>query len=467
VLLSAHRRRFPTAAVQYRSDKGLVSQGRLTDDDQATQAGRARKTDSVKSKGVRCRHEQACTLHESVFSDYRGNVIMSRKRIGRCELASGWTQVIAIALTLLAFSPSSPSSPLPNEQVQDAIDALDEVAPQWLERSGVPGMAIAVVNADSVLYLRDFGVRRAGELGPVDPDTVFQLASVSKPISSTLIAGLVGDGIVNWSTPVASLVPEFRLSNSWVNASASIADGLSHRTGLPDHAGDLLEDLVFSQAQILDQLGYLDLAPFRISYAYTNFAFTAAGLAAAAAAHQQWADLADQRLFAPLGMTRSSYRFADYIAKPNRAAIHAYVDGSYEPLYERDADAQAPAGCASASVTDVATWLRLQLGDGRFEGEAIINPDALLQTHLPQVVSGPAKLSAARSDFYGLGWIVSYDDAGRVRLSHSGAFALGAATTLSFYPSEDIGIAVLTNGAPYGLAEATARSFFDCCSTES
>lgn len=368
---------------------------------------------------------------------------------------------LPLLLLVLASWSQVASAAVSREQAEQAIGKFDALAPQLLTRSGVPGMAVAIVAGDEVLYERGFGVRRRGAPETVDADTVFQLASVSKPLTSTVIAGLVGDEVVKWETPVVSLQPNFALSDPWVTAHVTIGDLLSHRSGLPAHAGDLLEDLGYSQAEVLRRLRCEPLSPFRISYAYTNFGFTEAALATAAAVGKPWADVADERLFKRLGMNHSSFRYADYLAQSNRATLHAYVNGIYLPLYQRDADAQAPAGGASASVSDLAAWLRLQLNEGRFAGQPVISAKALHQSHLPQAFSSQAESPADRSGFYGYGWNVGYDAAGRVRLGHSGAFMLGAATAVTLYPGAGIGIIVLTNGAPYGLAEATAASFFD------
>lgn len=369
--------------------------------------------------------------------------------------------VIAILLLAQMTRPFAAEPGLTPAQIEGAISALDSLAPDLLPRSGVPGMAVAIVSADAVLYLKGFGIRRLGAAEVIDTETVFQLASLSKPLTSTVVAGVVDDEIIDWNTPVGPLVPELMFSDPSITRTVTVADLLAHRSGLPGHAGDLLEDLGYDQKQIFRRLRHHRLAPFRIHFDYTNFGFTAAALAAARAAGMNWAELAETRLFSRVGMTRSSYRFADYLGEPNHATLHAYEDGRYQPLYQRNADAQAPAGGASASVADLAIWLRLQLNDGQLNGETIIDAAALLPTHLPQVLSRPAESSSMRSDFYGLGWNVSYDESGRVRLNHSGAFLLGAATNVTAYPGEKIGIVVLTNGAPYGLAEATARSFYD------
>jgi CubicO group peptidase (beta-lactamase class C family) len=82
------------------------------------------------------------------------------------------------------------------DQVNAALPQLEQLAQHTVATSGVPGLAIAVVYKDEVVYLKGFGVREAGKNQPVDPDTVFQLASMSKPIAATVVAALVSEGVV-------------------------------------------------------------------------------------------------------------------------------------------------------------------------------------------------------------------------------------------------------------------------------
>src|SRR5262249_15569190 len=116
---------------------------------------------------------------------------------------------------------------------------------------------------------------------------------------------------------------------------------------------------------------------------------------------------------------------------------------------------------ASSTARDLAKWMRLLLADGTFDGKRVIAAEALDETHRPQVVSDPAKKPTDRTGFYGLGWNVGRDPAGRLTLGHSGAFDLGAATCVMLVPAERLGIVVLTNGAPFGVPEAVALSFLD------
>jgi CubicO group peptidase (beta-lactamase class C family) len=371
-----------------------------------------------------------------------------------------------LAAVLLTFLPlvqygQTSESPDRRRAIGPLLERLDRYVERGMQKTGVPGVAVAVVYRDRVVYLKGFGVRKAGEWKPVNPNTVFQLASVSKPIASTIVASLVGAREVSWDDRITDLDPQFRLSDENVNQQLTIRDLLSHRSGLPTSAGDALEDLGFTRPEILHQMRLLRLpGKFRETYQYSNFGYTEGAIAAAKHVREEWETLAEERLFRPLGMTSTSYRYSDFERTANKAAIHVLVNGQPVARYKRDPDAEAPAGSASSSIRDMAEWLRLQLAGGTWNGQSIVDADALKETHSPQIVSGTSQLTGG-PEYYGLGWNVNYDADGKVTLGHSGAFFLGTGTTVKFSPSAQLGIVVLTNARPTGLAEATANTFFD------
>jgi CubicO group peptidase (beta-lactamase class C family) len=355
--------------------------------------------------------------------------------------------------------------PIPAGRIDDAIARVDGLAGDLMRSTGIPGMAVAIVHGGKLVYAKGFGVRDATKGGgpdnKVDADTVFQLASVSKSVGATVVAHEVSDNVVNWDTPVASKLPWFALDDPYVTGHVTIADLYSHRSGLPDHAGDKLEDLGYDRRQVLERLKHLPLAPFRINYAYTNFGVTAAAEAVAAAAGKQWEELSDEVLYRPLGMASTSSRFADFAGRPNHAVNHVKVGDSWEPRFQRDPDPQTAAGGVSSSVNDMARWLIMLLGNGTYNGQRIASPEALLPASTAQVISVPAKTPKARSGFYGYGFNVSVTSSGRTEYSHSGAFSLGEATNFVVMPSEDLGIIALTNAAPIGVPETLTAEFMD------
>ncbi|MCK7612938.1 serine hydrolase domain-containing protein [Roseibium sediminicola] len=367
--------------------------------------------------------------------------------------------VNGIAQTL---SPAqTPGVEVPPGQIDAAIAELPRIAADIMARSGIPGLAIAVVHEGQTVFAEGYGLRRADLDDPVTPDTVFQLASLSKPVGATVVARQVGEGVVAWESRMRDLLPWFSLSDPARSEKLTIGDLYSHRSGLPDHAGDDLEDLGFDRQTILERLRLLPLNAFRTSYAYTNFGLTAAAEAVAQASGKDWASLSEEALYGPLGMTGTSSRFEDFMAAENRAIPHARDGDTFAPLFQRDPDAQSPAGGVSSTANDLAIWLKMVLANGRHGGDQIIAPEALLPALSPQSFSGQPRMPDARAGFYGFGFNVGVEPSGRVKLGHSGAFLMGSGTCFSMIPSLDLGIVVLTNAAPVGAAEGIAAAFTD------
>jgi CubicO group peptidase (beta-lactamase class C family) len=282
-------------------------------------------------------------------------------------------RVIASLLVFLIMADHAGAQDAMREKVTAAIPKLDAMAAASIRSGGVPGLAIAVVYRDEVVYLKGFGVREAGEDAAVDPDTVFQLASCSKPISSTVVAAIVSDGAVSWDTLIADIDPTFRLHDPYPTAEVTIRDLFAHRSGLPGDAGNDLEMLGFARNDILHRLRYLGPAgSFRAGYHYSNFGLTEGAIAAARAVGLGWEDAAEEKLFRPLGMMSTSARYSDFVKHPNRASLHVMRGGQWRPLVKRDPDAQSPAGGVSSSARDLSRWVRLELGNGRFEGRQIV-----------------------------------------------------------------------------------------------
>src|SRR5437667_4721407 len=373
--------------------------------------------------------------------------------------------VLVKTLSLIALAPlcatAQDKSHVTSEQVTRAIQELEKLAQKQIQQNALPGLAIAIVFQDKAVYAKGFGVRDVNTKAPVDTDTVFQLASVSKSVGSTVVAELVGEGKITWDSKLSVLDPAFAMFDPWVTREITIRDMYAHRSGLPEHAGDLLEDLGFTRAEILHRLRYQHPeSRFRSHYAYTNFGMTEGGIAAAKAYGLEWEQAAEQKLYKPLGMTSTSSRYADFVRRTNKALGHVLVDGKWVQKFKRDPDAQSPTGGVSSSVNDVAKWMRLQLGNGKFERKQIVEEKALAETHHPHMLTGFNPFTQLPT-FYGSGWNVGYDQQGRLRLNHSGAFGLGAATYVNLAPGEQLGIVVLTNAYPLGIAEALGMTFVD------
>ena len=378
---------------------------------------------------------------------------------------------VPLACLLLIFSfanfacgedaaPSAPSRITP-ERLQAAIVKLEELAAKTIKENGTPGIAITIVHQDKVVYTKCFGVREAGKPELIDPETVFQVASMSKPITSTVLAAMVGNKQITWDDRVSDHDPAFVMYTPYVTRELRLRDLLCHRSGLPDHAGDELEDVGYAKDEILRRLRYQPpSSSFRAGYAYNNFGYSEAAYAAAKGVGAEWDALAAEKLFKPLGMKSTSYRYADYEGAKNRALLHVLVDGKWTAKNTRQPDAQAPAGGVSSTITDLAQWMRLHLAGGEFNGKPLVDAAALAETRTPQFVTGFSP-EQGRIGSYGLGWNVSDQRGGLIVANHSGEFSLGVRTEVSLLPTEKLGITVLSNGAPNGVPEGLSESFID------
>ena len=351
-----------------------------------------------------------------------------------------------------------------------AIDRLPDRIAELLDETGVPGLAISVVHGDEVVYADGFGVADMETDAPVDADTVFQLASVSKPVGATVISGLIGEGGLSWQTRVADHLPWFALDDPWVTSQLQIGDLYSHRSGLPDHAGDDLASFGVDRRTIQERLRALPRDGFRDHYAYTNLGIQTAADAVAAASGTDWATLSNEILYLPAGMERTTSSYDEYVALENHSVGHSPgPDGEWRVTPEQlNDDIATAAGGVASSVADLGRWVRLLLSGGTIDGERIVDGGALAEAMSAQIVipHAPELDPAVAASTYGrafqLGVLTGTSHA---FVSHSGAFSQGAGTIVAMVPALDIGVVVLTNGFPIGLAEAVSMEVIDWART--
>jgi CubicO group peptidase (beta-lactamase class C family) len=327
--------------------------------------------------------------------------------------------------------------------------AVDRIVQDALRSWEVPGVAVAIVRGDEVVYLKGFGVRELGRQDPVTPDTVFPIASCTKAFTTTLMATLVDDGKLAWDDPVRKHLDYFHLGDPSADALVTLRDLVSHRTGLGGH------DLLWYRSpwppeEVVRRVGHLPLDDtFRGSFHYQTTMFTAAGLAAAAAAKTPWPNLVRQRLLDPLGMTHTTFttaaaeRVSDH-ASPHRRGRFGRLD--VIPWYK--IDVPEPAGSINATARDLAQWVRFQLGDGTFAGRRLVSAAALAETHTPQnIIRLEGTTRAMNPDTfamnYGMGWVL-HDYRGHGLVEHAGAID-GFRAHLTLIPEAHAGIVLLNN----------------------
>jgi CubicO group peptidase (beta-lactamase class C family) len=343
--------------------------------------------------------------------------------------------------------------------------ALAAVVQQALRAWNVPGVAVAVVRGDEVVYLKGHGVREVGKKGPVTPDTLFPIASCTKAFTTTAVAILVDEGKMGWDDPVRKHLPWFHLGDALADREVRLRDLMCHRTGLAGH-NLLWYRSSWSPEEVVRRSGKLPLdRPFRTAFQYNSPMFTAAGLAVAAAADTPWDEFIHKRLFEPLGMTGAVCTTTAALKSADLASPHVLGrSGRPEGMERYVMRVPDPAGSVHASARDLARWLRFQMGDGTAGKRRLVSAAALAETHKPHVVirSRPAERELFPDTVqigYGLGWVI-YDHRGRRLVSHGGAID-GFRAHFTLVPEEKLALVLLCNLHDTHMNLALSNSLLD------
>lgn len=339
-----------------------------------------------------------------------------------------------------------------------------------METFQVPGVAVAVVKDGETLFAKGFGVRELGKSERVDADTLFGIASNSKAFTGASLAMLVDEGLIRWDDKVVEHLPGFRLYDPYITAELTIEDLLVHRSGFSLGAGDLLHwpKTQYSAEEIVHRLRFIKPATsFRSGYAYDNVLYLVAGQVVEAVSGKPWTDFVRERIFAPLGMTRSNFSDKDFLADPNHVSPHAVIEEKLQVVPLMGLDNIAPAGAINASVNEMVPWLKAQLAKGEIAGtdkrlfsEGQSRAMHTMVTPMP-VSEPPPSLAAGRSNFrgYGLGWVIQ-DYRGKKMVSHNGGL-LGQVSRVALLPELNLGVVVLTNQQSGATFMSIANTILD------
>ncbi|WCM28575.1 serine hydrolase [Sphingomonas sp. QA11] len=356
---------------------------------------------------------------------------------------------------------------------------LDGMVGLAMRAFGTPGLSIALISPGSEPILRGYGVRGLGKAAPVDPGTVFAIASNSKAFTAAALALLVDEGRLDWDDPVGNHLPGFRLYDAYASQQMTVADLLTHRSGLGLGQGDLLfwPGGKRTAAEVVRQLRYLKPATsFRANFAYDNVLYIAAGELIRSVSGLSWETFVQQRLLSPMEM-QDSAPDQSLLTTSNRAATHARIDGPVRgtgrmqiisPLNVPGSAVPDPSNAAGgiyASARDMARWLQVQLARGKTpDGKRLWSEEGASQMWRPRtLVSASATPPARDGDphflLYALGWGLQ-DHGGTPFLAHSGGIE-GAASRVVLVPELGVGFAILTNAEEQGCHMSIAGMLLD------
>ncbi len=367
---------------------------------------------------------------------------------------------LLVALLLVIAGPTS------GQELAARLNEIDEYATHAGKDWTVPGFAIAIVKDDKVVFAKGYGVRELNKPDAVDKDTLFAIASNTKAFTAAALALLVDEGKLRWDDKVVKYLPWFQLYDPWVTHEFTVADLLSHRSGLATFSGDLLwYDSTYSREEIIRRARFLKRATsFRTRFGYQNIMFIAAGEIVPAITGKNWDDFVRERLFVPLGMTRTITLHKQLTSTSNIATPHNELRNVLRVIRYGNVDNAGPAGGIKSSVADVAQWIRLQLGRGTFAGKKVFSAGRSREMWTPQIVASGISEQAEKFNptvhfnLYGLGWSIS-DYQGRKVISHGGGLD-GMISRVAMMPEENLGLVILTNSESV-LPNVMSNKIFD------
>jgi CubicO group peptidase (beta-lactamase class C family) len=349
--------------------------------------------------------------------------------------------------------------------LDERLGQLDQYITKARADWKVPGLAIAIVKDDKVVFAKGYGVRQLNEQRPVDEKTLFAIASNTKAFTATAIGILVDEGKLRWDDPVTKYLPWFQMYDPYATREMTVRDLLSHRSGLATFSGDLLwYESTYPRNEIIRRARFLKpTSSFRSRFGYQNIMFLAAGQIVEAVTGQPWDNFIHDRFFVPLNMVTSNTSVKAFKQGDNVATPHNEVDGKLRVIRYSNVDSAGGAAAINSNVAEMAQWLRLQLGRGNLNGKKIFSTAVsheLWQPNITIPISEQAERFNPTRHFsaYGLGFSLS-DYHGRKMVSHGGGLD-GMISQVAMLPEEGLGVVILSNSET-GLPSALVNKVFD------
>ncbi|MFI5133059.1 MAG: serine hydrolase [Chitinophagales bacterium] len=331
----------------------------------------------------------------------------------------------------------------------DPFEGLDTAFQRVLKDRNAVGFAVAVVNKDKIIYAKGFGYRDNEKKLPVTPNTLFAIGSCTKAFTASLIGLLNKEGKLDLDKSPREYLPELQFYNNEMNDQITVRDMMCHRTGLPRHDYSWYLFNTSSRDTLLRRIKYMEpTAELRQIFQYNNFMFLLQGMIAEKLTGKSWEENVKEKIFTPLGMNNSNFS-VHTLGKIDDASLGYTVikDSIIKKLDYYDINAMGPAGSINSSANEMANWVITWINGGKFNGKEILPASYVTQAMSSQMVVAPGlpdkEIPDAQFSNYGFGWfLISYR--GHYRVEHGGNID-GFSASTSFFPTDSIGIIVLSN----------------------
>ncbi len=319
-----------------------------------------------------------------------------------------------------------------------ALAAIEKTIDDKRKELGIPGISLAIVKDDKVIYLKGLGVKDFERNLPVTADTRFPIGSSSKAFTAMLAVMSADEGKLSLDDSPKKFLPYFTLRDPDAAARITIRDLLAHRSGL--NRTDLaMVTGVLNTEDLIKVAGMAKpTAKLGEKFQYQNVMYAAAGEAIAKAQNSTWDKLIATKIFKPLGMDNSDtspeamQKSRDYSFGYDYNALTKVT----RRLPQRSIPAVAAAGAINSSARDMVQWLRLMLGNGSFNGRRLVS-----EKGFDELVRKQINIAGAVN--YGLGWFLR-EWKGHKVVEHGGNID-GFNAHVALMPDQKLGFVLLTN----------------------
>jgi CubicO group peptidase (beta-lactamase class C family) len=370
---------------------------------------------------------------------------------------------LLVGLLLAVGSTSVPAQSRQSSELRDLDRWITRAIHDW----EVPGLAVAVVHGDSVVFAKGYGVRALGSDQPVTTSTLFANASTTKAFTSLGVALMVDAGSLAWDDRVADRLPALVLRDPYPARELRIRDLLSHRAGFGDPSF-LWYGTELDVAEMFRRVRFVEPeSSFRSRYAYNNVTYAAAGVIAGEAYGAGWDALVRERILVPLAMTATVTQGRFLPVGGDVAQPHDRVNDTLRVIAGVGSlvDGIAPAGAMYSNVLDMSRWLRFLLGGGRVGDSVLVQPETFAEVFRPQTIIPTSSFypTARRTHphftAYGMGWFLQ-DYQGAFVAFHTGSID-GYVAIVGLLPDRDVGVVVFANRDHAELRHAIMWKVFD------
>ena len=294
---------------------------------------------------------------------------------------------LIVSLFLLSFSGDAQGDSQPD------LQAIDTFLQRQVKANRIPGLAVAIVQGDRILFAKGYGEAAPGE--PVTPQTQFYIGSVTKGFTALVIMQLVEQGKLELDAPVQKYLPWFQVADPEASSKITVRHLLNHTSGLGEGGDPNASAYTSSLEGQAHLLAYVRLtAPVGSQFQYYNQNYRLLGLLIEQVSGQSYGDYLRSNVFEPLGMTNTT---ADPTEASHLAQGYSRVFGFPLPQSQRFIPGALPSGYLISTAEDMARYLIAQLNNRQSNGEQMLNSESLTLMRTPPV---------GIDSEYGMGWMV-------------------------------------------------------------